>query len=1269
MPSPSNIYAEKVFAEHPTALWALDDQADFVSLISETDRDLSSWTISIDGIELTELQKNELVGISLNDVNEPMSGLTGVYSINGLVSSEEYSEIMMISPQSFGGSSEGIQFSSLNRSMGTFSIGAYVKSQNSNLFSFSIGYRYFDSVADEYRFIFEDFKTPVSDQWILGSKTFEILPENSRIDIVIKLKYIGGSISQDDYKFFIHGLSIGQWSEEFLSESIGVTKESIPYSIMGDASHYGVKAQAYGISDSDGWYLVKDNALVAKNSSIPMTYGASSTTILYPNGDSPSIILPGQNFLNEVGQYKDFTFETWLRIISSSPTPKRIFGNIRGTDGLYVDGPFLVWKYGNYSMSYQVSEWGKPMLLQVSIIKDSMMMLIDGEQVATVSTFDSGITLPKATSKDSAGIVLDNNWLGFWAHDDVTPIEIDAVAIYPYRVPEAVAKRRFVYGQAVEVPENINTAYSGTSIIADFAYAEYSNSFMYPDLGKWESSISDNVVTKDKALSVPTYSLPTFEFSSGTYDEWILANKDVQNEDSAFFSLKPTGWSSDGYGFVDNLFLGNQPVSAIYGIFKIKTVNQQQCLFVIEDKLTKNSLSVELFGTDVVYNIKYGSYVSEIARSVGFAGDFAGEKVAVGISLNSLANYFGGPTAKLLGNRSNLSLYIGGNRDGDKTFTGNIYSVGLCSSRNYSKIADLFSVTGILKQFENVFDDVVTDTYDAGDSYFGNNGGYYDIDGNLVPLGLEFWQYYIDGGNPSSFASLRLDTHVATNTIFANDYIDTYSIDSMTDSYWQDYIPLSSLAKYVYLPNGDKQYALDFVQINIGYPAPAKFAVSETAGEWSYADLQLEYATPTQRTYDTLANPLITGFDTYEELAAKAQKEYFYDTSDSLAKTFVSFQYLNSASGPSATDISFNSVIPANKNGVIKPGADWMTTLYEVVDNMVIYMPADVDINDIALVTHVAIQSNGIRNNPVKIRYIKYASQALNYKAPNPVGTRFGTQIFPYTKVGSYFDYKKENPFAIYRESTPYLYLTRNSGIKILGDFNRKVSRGISVPINRQSANAFKVLAIQAAVRYDEDFFPYSPTEVFTLNANSQGLKFFIQAIDPSGKRARIYADNSQTGDQSESAIFYINGRLTKEAVITIKEWSMLGIAFPSLIDFSLNPGSFTISGPLTTNVISYYQSTSLQEVLFIQRRAWISVKRTPTQDLDWAFWTSAYIWENVLVIASSNYYGIDPSKVYDTYTGTNKILVDDDVKTSIGKYSYFLYKDLKWRSETVSAV
>ena len=41
MSNPSNLYAEKIYSEHPTVLWALDDKLDYSSFISEDQRDIT----------------------------------------------------------------------------------------------------------------------------------------------------------------------------------------------------------------------------------------------------------------------------------------------------------------------------------------------------------------------------------------------------------------------------------------------------------------------------------------------------------------------------------------------------------------------------------------------------------------------------------------------------------------------------------------------------------------------------------------------------------------------------------------------------------------------------------------------------------------------------------------------------------------------------------------------------------------------------------------------------------------------------------------------------------------------------------------------------------------------------------------------------------------------------------------------------------------------------------------------------------------------------
>ena len=85
--------------------------------------------------------------------------------------------------------------------------------------------------------------------------------------------------------------------------------------------------------------------------------------------------------------------------------------------------------------------------------------------------------------------------------------------------------------------------------------------------------------------------------------------------------------------------------------------------------------------------------------------------------------------------------------------------------------------------------------------------------------------------------------------------------------------------------------------------------------------------------------------------------------------------------------------------------------------------------------------------------------------------------------AGDYFDYKSKNPFTIYKGSSPYLYLTRTSGIELKGTYDPLISRGLSIPINENVSSDYKIMAMQSAIRFDQDFFPYAPTEIFEIES------------------------------------------------------------------------------------------------------------------------------------------------------------------------------------------
>jgi hypothetical protein len=416
MSSPSNLYAEKAFSENPISLWPLDDPADYISLISNSQRSLSGWTIT-GGTFSSNTQ---------SILDEPFQSSI-VSGLSGNVPSGDSGSITCVSPNLLNPEdlNEELRLEELNKELATFAISSYIYSDSIYIESVEIGYEYNDVVTDTIVQKLKTFSSRISNKWFFVSETFNIPDDNASVRLVIKINYFSGGAAPSDYKFYINGISFGQWSEEFNATSLGVEPELIPAEIaLPEMS--AVTAFPYGLQESYGYYIVKDNALLAKNSSIPMVYVSSSVTCISKNTEgSPSLIIPGYGMLNESGQYKTYTLEFWLRIISDTQTPKRIMGPIASTDGLYVNGSILTLKIGDKVGHHFVNEWGRPMLIHIRVFENQAILMINGEQVISVSFLTSGLDLPSLLSSEGKS----QDWIGFYSYDRISSFEIDCVAI------------------------------------------------------------------------------------------------------------------------------------------------------------------------------------------------------------------------------------------------------------------------------------------------------------------------------------------------------------------------------------------------------------------------------------------------------------------------------------------------------------------------------------------------------------------------------------------------------------------------------------------------------------------------------------------------------------------------------------------------------------------------------------------------------------------------------------------------------------------------
>lgn len=1168
MTSPSNLYAEKVFAEHPLALWTLDDKADYLSLISEANRDMSLWTKS-----------GGTATLSSAVAGQPFDAT----ATSTLSNSSGSSVMKYTSPSLF------VPTSTINSEMSSISIGINVYDDNQDINSIEVGY---SDGTTEY---LQSFQVTTAKDWVHLLANFETVSLTSQFKVVIRVTLQDATPAT----MLVNGITVGQWSESFEFTSLGVSTANTP-STIAIPSVPAITAFQYGLEQNNGYYLVQNSKILARNASLPMVYGSKSVTALSPSTNgSPSMILPAFGFLSDAGRYRDYTFEAWLRINSEASEPKRIIGPIGSDDGLYVDGPFLTLKIGDALGSHYVAEWYRPMLVHFGYTDNVATLMVNGETVVTLDVDMSSINLPALNN--SSG--LNQDFIGFYAYSDVPGIDIDCPGVYSYRVPAQMAKRRWVYGQGVQFPENLNSAYSGTSMSIDYTFSDYTSNYSYPDLGNWVQGIVENVEVKDNVLSAPSYQLPTIEFDNQTYAAWQEDLSDVSSANGPRLSLIPNSdWANtNGYIKFSKLNITKQPISAIYGVYQIDRENaSEQILFKIDDDVSGSYFVASLIGTSVSgytisYNFKYGSSGEE-KTLYSVSSQVLNDNIYAGINFKDFASFFGGNVASFFGNRDRLKLYVGGSRSFEKTFSGNILRFGFCNARNFNKVAGAFSYFGVLGADQLVFD--------GGDSYFGNS--------------LNNWEDIADGGTPSQQPLEDMVEHIASYTLLVRDYFGNLVLDIAADSYWEDYVPLSYFGKNVSTKDGELQYGLDFIQFNFDYPKPIS----------------------------------VTG--------------NYYNTSNSMVKTYVTFQYISS--GANNVSSSFTTTVGAPKNNVVTPGSSWLTTKYEVVDGTVIYPPAGVDFKDLAIAVSIEFATTGILYQPIKIRSLHLSSKALDALMPNPIGTRSGTQMFPYKKTGFYFDYKAKNPFTIYRGSTPYLYLTRNSGIRPVGDFVSTENRGITTPVNAKQSSDYKITAIQTSIMFDDQAFPDTAIQILELESNKSHIKFYLESVHPTGKRGRIYAINAATGQVDSSSIFYLNGSRVSNPVISVGEWNVLSVGFINGVDFSGETGGLRVNGPVIVNNLSYYQETGIQKAKSGLLRQWYGVKFSGQTVRDWDYW-DLDTWEEVLVISPESYYGVNPEDLYNSYAGTNKIIIGDTKQFTIGNYQYTAYKDIQTQSEVVIPV
>jgi len=1132
----TNLYADKILSEHPLAVWSLDDTSDYVSLISESFRQLSTWTPTGGSVSnITDTPRNKTAPFPSSFVTE----VGGTSSPTTITSST-----------TFTSDSEG------------FTVSFYI--QTSSDVTVKVGYT---GITSKETVVYGS-KYPTL-TWIPVSFTFS----NQATAKNLKIEFVYASSTAT---FYINGLTIGKNSEPFNGESFGQTLITIPSNIATTQTA-GIEAKSYGNQSYSGYYIGSGNNLYAKNAGMSLSYGSANSAIIYPHATAgqPSFIIPGFGFLNENGRYKQLTLEMMIRINSNNSIPKRIIGPLASTDGVYVTKEFISLKVGEDIKSYYLSELNRPMLLQVIVAENYAVLAIDGDDVISLPIDSSTLTLPAKLDGSSD----DQDWIGFFAYSDVKFLEVDSIAIYPYKCSSVLSKMRLAYAQAVDVPLDINIKYGGNAILADFGFANYTNNYNYPSFqAKWEqASIIDNFdISPTQTLSTRSYAAPEVETSLYTSELWLkdLYLTNVAAND-VFISLRPgtvvsgsgRSWSSNqGYLYSSSFNKNEHLSSGIYGIFKsLESSGTEQILFKILNESTDDYLKVSLTNTTVSYKIKYQGTESTITtKSIT-----QNTKFAVGIDIKSLVT-LNSEVASFLSDVNNLNLYVGGDNLTSNTFSGNIYKIGLCSSRNFADISSLFS-SGILTL-----------------------------------------------GSSESTLSAKTATYTITSV---NEYSKTI-LDIATNSYWQDYIPLNKLSRTVDDADGNPIQELDFVQINIDYPEPKAYASGN------------------------------------------------FDTSDEDLRSYITFQRVSSGAIKNISE--FSSTVSADENRVIDASTPDEDAKYEFVNGMVVYPPrpeiTELGWDEWAIVFHVELNDNASNLKPYQIRHLQVAAKTLEY-APtipteqnpsgtkyNPIGTKYSVNLYPYIYSGETYDYKSKNPHLVYKQSTPYLYLTRHSGIRFCGDYDSETDRGIFFEIGNPSLS-IKINSMQMSVLPDIKEFPATAVKVFEIVSKNETISFYLKSINSANTKGRIYTDST-----TNIPIYYLNGKIVAEPVLELDEWNFLGLSFLNPIDISESVGKIKITSGILIDNISFYGLDTENNSQKITILSWSTV--------DNGDWDALTTWKYTTLSDYYKVYDNGMKEIFKTYTGTNKIFADTSSNTEnleFNRYSYIGYMDIERNTITLN--
>jgi hypothetical protein len=1198
-------------------------------------------------------------------------------------------------------------------------------------------------LTKEYRVISE--KTITVDQ----AKYFDWYSPQSDLEATIvkdesKTYYVGffieltgpSVLSEGEYYgVFVNGYDVAKFADIGLTDGPGETilpasSSPVLSSYLGSqAPNFGyIKSETYNNDEDYGYLLIHNptniitSTPLCSNSRLPIVIGSESALTIHnpPTviSDKASAIYPGKSFMHESGNGSSFTAEFWIQAqkeleLSDSSTNLsdkiiKVFGpldnSINGlSSGVYVGSNSIYLKVGNKLKAHYIGMIDRPMLIQWAYDKTRHSLFVNGEEVLSFNYEESDL------------VDLDGkNFIGFFA-TGLEKIKVSCFSIYPYKVNDVIAKRRFVYGQGTQSLENLSQSYYGNAITADFSKSSYYNTISFPDSSKWESGFFSNLsLTKDKHLSFPNYTLPDLVFvskknSSGidisfipTISQYKEDMLDTIIADSATESYIPVSYFKTTFNPSEkqySKFNANIKYSELYSYLKFNKFN------FIDNKINSIMFDVNIFSSTennfILFNLSNSAGAYLEARSIdnvitlSFYNNKTGQTTIIDTlspenSVRQIIFYnieniidsmpeLKNTLSQFFSNRSELSLSLFGKEDGSQ-FSGKIFSVGFNNNIYTDKIqAEFFRSLGNI-------DPSLMFTY----SYFSSSvisGGssssttIYQIDGG-TSLEEEQEDYdLIDGGNSSSYSVF--EPVICNYTIKPTSSVDPsnkfFDLDVASVGYWETYLPASTFHKKMQGIDGEEYYDTGSIQINFN---------AENQVEQYYTSL---------------------------ETSVEDRKRFLdiYDSNNVKVKLSIvdSSNYGNPRYVPENSDIVYN---------VLNGDQFDINTEYSVFNDNLIHLPDYFEEGVHYLKVSIEAKTYmGINLDPIVMKYLHLST------LPNKnttfekfeIGTRFGNPAYVTSKRGTDLTVPQLSNSTVSMFYDQYLFNAKNSGFSVYETINNsylnqesftpepgqdfyiynKNQNGLQFPVDR-SNSLLKLTGLTLFANIN-DYYP-EKTNAFVKIVNGSEIKHikvgeliltddneslkinlvleelskqFNNDGTPGKTRWKFKAVDDRNAEY-DFISFYQNGKKVNNPVLSPMEWSHLGIVFIGTYPSYANQSYLFVGNMLSVNNISFHElGKQAQDISLIRSWNQVLYNEDYTAYKDWRSWkypnypdTSVVSdWSSVLFLTSGASEFLDVERYYSALTSNNIIYSEDTIaKDAINltdETSVSIFTDINW--------